>query len=155
MGQFYAIEDQLTPGSGAEDLCQIRVPSATGSEVAVIIHEVYYFYRSSDPADAVRLDTVLLRRGSSGSGGTGLTEFEYNTGGNAAAATAFRGPSLTDIGTIDWEMGMGVNGFHAAHWQPSPRLRLQLAPGDHFALHKIAGAAQGIRFFVAWEEVKA
>jgi len=145
-GFFTVRATGLTLLADAGDFFHLR--RAAG--VAALIHEIRVWQRGSN---TLAMGEFTLRRGTTaGSGGTGLTEQEYDTGGTNPAWTAFSLPT-TDITVLDLQVGLGFNNLQQAVWLPTPKIQIPLRAGHDFGIGQEGGIAHtNVGVQVSWEE---
>lgn len=100
---------------------------------------------------------VQLVRGTGGSTGTALTEYEWNVDGPAATATAAsRATSFgteVDSGGVDLDYGAVWNILQEFVWLPTPDLELIIPPSFDLGIGiSVPNASTSINVNVVWQE---
>lgn len=101
---------------------------------------------------SLTMDSCLLHRGTGGSGGTPLTEFEYGTAGPAATVACASLPTV-DVGADDWQWRGGFNLLQELVKLPIPALWVPFKANDDLGITRATTTAHtGVGVQVEWAE---
>lgn len=149
-GRMYAVPfDNL---SVTNDSDQDIFELVNGSTVSCVIHQ-FELYSATTTDERVRLR--LLRRSTTGSGGTGATEVSLD-GGNTVSAVAAVSQLVTTPGTAGAVMKAWFwSQLSPLIYLPTPEERVIVSPSGRVALNLQTAVASTRNWsgFVVWEEV--
>jgi len=129
------------------DFLQLRNTTAIRIEVLEIV-----VYQTSDVTLAMK--ALRFQRGVGGSGGTALTEREWDVAGQAPAGACFSLPTV-DVGTLDLDVHRGWNILQEYVWLPTPAFPLILKPSDHLGISLRDNTTLTIGCGILWQEYGA
>lgn len=142
--RYAATAENLTLVADTGDFFQL-----VGGSTPWRLLEVRVFQRGTT---TLTMEVVRLHRGTGGSGGTALTEYEYRTAGPASTIAAASLPT-TDVSTDDWEYHLGWNMLQEAVFLPIPELWVPMKANDDLGIAQLTGTAHtGVGVTAVWEE---
>lgn len=148
IGTYCVSQTGLTP-SFSNDFFQLRNPGG----VRVELLELRVFQTGST---AIMNHSLLLLVGTGGSGGTALTEYEIDTVGSDAVATAHSNAGgITSISTFTLMASLWWVNIHETVWFPTPSFPGLLRPGQQFAVAIGTGQPTFVGISLVWEEYGA
>ena len=113
--------------------------------------EVEIFQRGTT---TLTMETILLHRGTASAGGTGVTEYEFQTTSPSPTTLGFSLPT-TDVGsaTETWQLRRGFNLLQEAVHLPIPDLWVPVAASVDFGIAQMTGTAHtGVGVSITWAE---
>ena len=143
---LYSVSGKALSVSSADDILQLR----GAVTVNCLIHEIR-LWQTSDTTLA--MNSVRIRRGSSGATGTDLSadEDKYVVAGASQAASAFSLPG-SNVGSPSFDLHCGWNILQEFVWLPTPEIRLALHGVDMLSVSLLNTATLTMGCSVTWEE---
>lgn len=131
----------------ANNFVQLRNGSTTRAEIL----EVRVFQTSDN---SLMMNAIQLERGTGGTGGDPITEYEEDIRGSAPVLQGFdNGSSFTgQVGTLDMVKNIGWNILQEMIWVPTPRYPFILMPSDELGISLLNTDSLTIGCSITWEE---
>ena len=146
MSSLFAVNAMGLSVPGIGQFFQLR----NGSANTCLIHEVEFTQTSVTTPTRV---IIRLLRGTGGTGGTALTEYRYDTAGQAPVAQGFSLTFTATVGSLDLIYDVGWDILGPMMFRPQPNDRIALKANDHFAMSLAQPTAMTLSCRVVWEEI--